>query len=151
MSKSQKNRAKKTITTILAAIGLVYLVFTFIVDGTNAADEVSGVIAGLFLVLSTLGILRVRGEPPPPRSRKTVRPEALAGPPVSLTTTGAHALMTALGMPVSRPSCERHPGCPRLINARPFAGPSTGTESCGDEGRPLVVVVLDRQDVRICS
>ncbi|MFG1943835.1 hypothetical protein [Nonomuraea sp. NPDC048826] len=149
MSKNHKNRARKVLSTILASVGLVYLGVTVIVRGTNEADEVSGIIAGFALVLTTLGLLKARGEPPP-RARKSgrepgrePRAEVVTGPPISLTTTGAYALANALGFPASRPSCEPQPGtpdCARLINPRPFAAPAP----CGRRNGPVVVVVLDR-------
>jgi hypothetical protein len=138
MSKKHKNRARKVISTVLACVGLVYLAVTVVVRGTTEADEVSGVIAGFALVLTTLGLFRARGEPPP---RRSARPRPAQDRPLSITSTGAHALMSALGFP-ARPSCDRQPGCPRLINARPFAGPATGTGP--DPAGSLVVVVVKR-------
>ncbi|TXK42485.1 hypothetical protein [Nonomuraea sp. C10] len=155
MPKNCKNRAIKVFTALLASVGLVYLGVTVLVRGTDAADEVAGVIGGFVVLLTMLGLLRARGEPPPRRGKaaRGARPEAVAGPPVSLTNTGAHALMTALGLP-ARPSCDRQSGgpeCGRLVNARPFAAPAEHAAGpcAGKAGRPVVVVVLNRAEPRL--
>ncbi|MDA0633516.1 hypothetical protein OUY22_08810 [Nonomuraea sp. MCN248] len=149
MSKNRKNRARKLFTTVLASVGLVYLGVTIVAEGTSAADEAAGIIGGFALILTALGLFRARGEPPPGRAGKDVpggRPEAMAGSPISLTTTGAHALAAALGLPV-RPTCEPQPGspeCPRLTG--PHA--SGAAAPCPRRNGSLVVVVLGRPGCR---
>ncbi|MEU4578839.1 hypothetical protein [Nonomuraea sp. NPDC023979] len=58
---------RKIVTTLLAAGALVYLTATITLRGLAAAAEAAGVIGGFSLVLTTLGVLRQRAEPPAPR------------------------------------------------------------------------------------
>jgi hypothetical protein len=57
-------RTRKSLSRGLALVALGYLIATFITQGAGSADEVSSVIAGISLLLTSLGLVRFGAEAP---------------------------------------------------------------------------------------
>lgn len=68
--KRKFSRAKKPLSRGFALVALGYLIATFITQGAGSADEVSSVIAGISLLLTSLGLVRFGAEAPARKPRR---------------------------------------------------------------------------------
>lgn len=160
MPDRKSTRARKTASTALALGALICLVVAFVRDGVSGADEVSSVIAGFFLVLTTLGLLRRRGAARPSPSRDGTSRGHPAEGPVPLLVHLCHdsALPRHHGPypyhlaahPRQEVVHPRHGGVhPRDSGRAPAMGsPATGFQPSSDAWFSLVIRISDQTEIR---
>jgi hypothetical protein len=82
---------RKTLSRGFALVALGYLIATFITQGAGSADEVSSVIAGISLLLTSLGLVRFGAEVPARKSSQkddTKRAAPTPSPSAPIRTAG---------------------------------------------------------------
>ncbi|WP_336204390.1 hypothetical protein [Nonomuraea sp. LPB2021202275-12-8] len=146
-------RTRKVISSALALGALVYLIVTFVARGPASADEASSVIAALFLLLTTLGLLRSRTDPPacrPAQEALTMRAKAheYGDRPAKLPTPlHSHALHSHGPHSHDRHSHDgtgsRFPALAAKAGARVMGRPPGGGKSASAVVVPLGWLVLD--------
>jgi hypothetical protein len=76
----KSTRTEKALSRTVALGALVYLIVTFVVYGTESAGEVASVIAGISLLLTSLGLIQFRADASSRRpARKAAATEAAKG------------------------------------------------------------------------
>jgi hypothetical protein len=98
--KRKYSRTKKTLSRGLALVALGYLIATFITQGAGSADEVSSVIAGISLLLTSLGLVRFGAEAPARKPSRTAPAKRAGHAPILPAPISAEGHSDCAIMPV---------------------------------------------------